>query len=94
MSSCILLLPNAYGSLVSTKQSAILPVACEILFSDAIEKCMQYLDAVPWTPIQEDKIRSLTSSLGITVLPHLAARLATNKYNSDSEHLDMVKTIL
>ena len=35
---------------------AILPVACEILFSDGIDKCIQYMDVVPWTPIQEGMI--------------------------------------
>ena len=73
---------------------AILPVSCEILFSDAIDKCIQYMDVVPWIPIQESMIWRLTSSLGIAFLPHLAARLATNKYKFYSEYLDTVKKIL
>ena len=76
---------------------SILPVACEIVFTDGIDQCMEYLDALPWTPVQEAKLRNLISSLDITVLPHLASRLNTSEYeylNTMRENLEEMIEIM
>ena len=38
------------------KALAIILVACKILFIDSIEQCMEYLDGLPWTSVQEEKL--------------------------------------
>ena len=38
------------------KALAIILVACKILFIDSIDQCMEYLDGVPWTSVQEEKL--------------------------------------
>jgi len=73
---------------------AVLPFASEVMFSDCMESCMRYLDAVRWTPQQEAKLRVLLSSLHINVLPDLAARLGMSQSKSDCDHLKMVKESL
>lgn len=73
---------------------AILPVASEVMFRDCMESCMRYLDAVRWSTEQEAKLRVLLSSLNITVLPDLAARLGMSQSKSDCEDIKMVKESL
>jgi hypothetical protein len=74
---------------------ALLPVASEMLFQKGIEECMQYLDAVRWSPEQESKLLYMLSSLQINVLPDLAARLGmSHGDNSDCKHLDILKQSL
>ena len=58
---------------------------------------MEYLDALPWTPVQEAKLRNLISSLDITVLPHLASMLNTSEYeylNTMRENLEEMIEIM
>ena len=38
---------------------AILPVAYEIVFTNRIQQCMEYLDALPSNPVHEAKLRNL-----------------------------------
>lgn len=38
---------------------AILPMDAQILFHQCVVECMQYLNAVPWTPVQKFPIVSL-----------------------------------
>jgi hypothetical protein len=47
----------------------ILPVVSQMLFHEGIKQCMQYLDAVRWSPEQEAKLRAMLSSLQINILP-------------------------
>ncbi|GLJ47987.1 hypothetical protein SUGI_1013290 [Cryptomeria japonica] len=60
---------------------AILSLASELLADECINKCMQYLEAVRWSAEQESLIRDVLSSLGLKLLPDLAARL--DKENDD-----------
>ena len=55
---------------------AILPVVSETLFHEGIQKCMEYLDAVRWSPEQETTLRAMLSSLQINIFPDLAASLS------------------
>ncbi|GLJ50236.1 hypothetical protein SUGI_1069420 [Cryptomeria japonica] len=59
---------------------AILSVASELLVDKLMQQCMEYLEAVPWNSEQESKIRNLLSSLNLSILPDLNARL--NKQSS------------
>ncbi|GLJ50313.1 hypothetical protein SUGI_1071950 [Cryptomeria japonica] len=45
------------------KALLILPVASELLFEEGIRACMEYLEAVCWTPEQKLRIQALLSSL-------------------------------
>ena len=70
---------------------AILPAVSEMLFHEGIQKCMEYLEAVRWSPEQETKLRAMLSSLQINILPDLAARLSLGINSGD---LGMLKQIL
>ncbi|GLJ50252.1 hypothetical protein SUGI_1069850 [Cryptomeria japonica] len=59
---------------------AILSVASELLVDKLMQQCMEYLESVPWNSEQESKIRNLLSSLNLSILPDLNARL--NKQSS------------
>ncbi|GLJ50264.1 hypothetical protein SUGI_1070300 [Cryptomeria japonica] len=54
---------------------AILSVASELLVDKLMQQCMRYLEAVRWNSEEESKIRNLLSSLSLSVLPDLNARL-------------------
>lgn len=69
---------------------AILQVASEVMFRDCMESCMRYLDAMGWNRDQEAKLRVLLSSLNITVLPDLAARLGMTGSESDCKDIRIV----
>ena len=66
---------------------AILPVVSEMLFHEGIQKCMEYLDAVRWSPEQETTLRAMLSSLQINILPDLAVRLSLGINSGDLEML-------
>lgn len=72
----------------------ILPVASEWFFQEAVDKCLQYLDAVRWNGEQEAKLRVLLSTLQITPLPDLAARLGTGECEFNCAHLEMLEQTL
>ncbi|GLJ47982.1 hypothetical protein SUGI_1013220 [Cryptomeria japonica] len=69
---------------------AILSVASELMADDCINKCMQYLEAVWWSVEQESQIRDVLSSLGLKLIPDLAARF--DKENGD--HIISVERII
>lgn len=73
---------------------AILPVASEWLFHDSVDRCLRYLDAVRWSGEQEAKLRALLSTLHITPLPDLAARLGTGECEINCVHLEMLEETL
>ncbi|GLJ50250.1 hypothetical protein SUGI_1069750 [Cryptomeria japonica] len=66
---------------------AILSVASELLVDKLMQQCMRYLEAVRWNSEEESKIRNLLSSLSLSVLPDLNARL--NKQNNN--YLEFVR---
>ncbi|GLJ50245.1 hypothetical protein SUGI_1069600 [Cryptomeria japonica] len=66
---------------------AILSVASELLVDKPMQQCMRYLGAVRWNSEEESKIRNLLSSLNLSVLPDLSARL--DKKNNN--YLDFVR---
>ncbi|GLJ50315.1 hypothetical protein SUGI_1072010 [Cryptomeria japonica] len=67
----------------------IFPVASELLFQEGIQACMRYLEAVPWTPKQSLKIKSLLSSSQVTVSADLSLRLGISNslFGEESELL-------
>lgn len=73
---------------------AILPVASEWSFHDAMDRSLQYLDAVRWNGEQEAKLRALLSTLQITPFPDLAARLGTGECEFNCAHLEMLEQTL
>ncbi|KAH9295648.1 hypothetical protein KI387_039236 [Taxus chinensis] len=66
---CINLMYSSYQSDISfsgvDETLDILPVALELLFDEGIQACMQYLEAVCWTPQQKPRIRALLSYLQV-----------------------------
>ncbi|GLJ50256.1 hypothetical protein SUGI_1069970 [Cryptomeria japonica] len=66
---------------------AILSVASELLVDKPMQQCMRYLEAVRWNSEEGSKIRNLLSSLNLSVLPDLNARL--DKKNNN--YLDFVR---
>ena len=77
---------------------AILPVAYEIVFTDKIQQCMEYLDALPSTLVHEAKLRNLVQLLGIsTIFPHLDSKLNRSEYeylNTMRENLEEMMKIM
>ncbi|XP_057865731.1 BTB/POZ domain-containing protein At3g50780 [Cryptomeria japonica] len=71
----------------------ILPVASEFLFEEGIRACMDYLEAVCWTPEQKLRIRALLSSLQVNISTDLAERLKISKSFFDEE-LELLKKIV
>ncbi|GLJ50260.1 hypothetical protein SUGI_1524640 [Cryptomeria japonica] len=65
----------------------ILSVASELLVDKLMQQCMRYLEVVRWNSEQESKIRNLLSSLNLSVLPDLNARI--DKQNNN--YLDFVR---
>lgn len=62
----------------------ILPVAAQLLFHECVSECMEYLNAVRWTPAQRAELHNLLSSLQLNTSPiELAARLGMTLGNSD-----------
>ncbi|GLJ50314.1 hypothetical protein SUGI_1071970 [Cryptomeria japonica] len=68
----------------------IFPVASELLFEEGIQACMHYLEALPWTPQETLKIKSLLLSSHISVSADLSARLLISN-SSFSEELELLK---
>ncbi|GLJ50311.1 hypothetical protein SUGI_1071890 [Cryptomeria japonica] len=71
----------------------ILPVASELLFEEGIQACMEYLEAVCWTPQQKLRIRNLLSSLQLNISTDLAERLKISKAFFHEE-LEVLKSLL
>ncbi|GLJ50310.1 hypothetical protein SUGI_1071880 [Cryptomeria japonica] len=71
----------------------ILPIACELLFKEGIQACMEYLEAVCWTPEQKLRIQALLSSLQVNISTDLAERLKISKSVFD-EKLELLKKIV
>ncbi|GLJ22252.1 hypothetical protein SUGI_0418500 [Cryptomeria japonica] len=65
---------------------AILSVASEMLVDDGINECMEYLEAVRWSPEEETQIRKILSPLELKLLPDLAARI----HQEDDNHKNFV----
>eukprot|EP01018_Ginkgo_biloba_P038930 Gb_20507 [translate_table: standard] len=93
--SCIKLLylsqPDKCLSFSSVEKTlGILEVASDLLLQDCVDACMEYLEAVRWTPLEHVQIRDSLSALQINPQPDLAARLCTSK----GEYLKIMEEVI
>ncbi|KAL6546029.1 hypothetical protein OROGR_009903 [Orobanche gracilis] len=65
----------------------LLPIALELLFEDCIKACLTFLEAVPWSEDEEDKIMSLVPLLSKEESKELLARVSPAKCGSSEEML-------
>lgn len=73
---------------------SILEIASELLFTDCVNSCMQYLEAIPWTTESESQIQSSIMSLQLQVPPDLAVRLSTHACTPDFKPVNTMGEIL
>ncbi|KAL2469380.1 BTB/POZ domain-containing protein [Forsythia ovata] len=65
----------------------LLPVALKLLFEDCIKRCVKFLEAVPWSENEENKILKLIPLLSDEESKELLARVSPAKKNSSEEML-------
>lgn len=65
----------------------LLPVAMELLFEDCVRSCVRFLEAVPWTEEEEERVTSLIPILGEDESKELVARVSPGKNDSCEEML-------
>ncbi|XP_057865203.1 BTB/POZ domain-containing protein At1g63850 isoform X2 [Cryptomeria japonica] len=73
---------------------SLLQIASELLFTDCLNSCMQYLEAVPWSAENEHQIRASIMSLQLHLSPDLAVRLSTSGCVQDFNPLNTMGEIL
>ncbi|KAL6494827.1 hypothetical protein OROGR_031627 [Orobanche gracilis] len=65
----------------------LLPIALELLFEDCIKACVTFLEAVPWSEDEEDKIMNLVPFLNNEESQELLSRVSPAKCGSSEEML-------
>ncbi|KAK6136764.1 hypothetical protein DH2020_029477 [Rehmannia glutinosa] len=65
----------------------LLPIALELLFEDCIKACVKFLEAVPWSEDEEEKILNLIPFLSNEESKELLARVSPAKSESSEEML-------
>ncbi|KAK6159464.1 hypothetical protein DH2020_006778 [Rehmannia glutinosa] len=65
----------------------LLPIALELLFEDCIKACVKFLEAVPWSEDEEEKILNLIPFLSNEESKELLARVSPAKRESSEEML-------
>ncbi|KAL2613697.1 hypothetical protein R1flu_025389 [Riccia fluitans] len=78
-----------FANVIVDIQSAlkILPVASELLFDECIAACVAFLEAVPWSPEEEQQILQLVTDLQLEGASSLLARLGPPRENAVEEML-------
>ncbi|EOX98034.1 hypothetical protein QUC31_015381 [Theobroma cacao] len=84
-----LLYTNDFATVIDSASTAleILPVALEILFEDCIKSCVKFLEAVPWSEEEEQRVLSLIPFLHEEESKELLARVSLGKDDSCEEML-------
>ncbi|PIN24598.1 hypothetical protein CDL12_02672 [Handroanthus impetiginosus] len=65
----------------------LLPIALELLFEDCIKACVKFLEAVPWSEDEENKIMNLVPLLSNEESKELLARVCPVRNNSSDKML-------
>ncbi|GFQ00977.1 BTB/POZ domain-containing protein at5g60050 [Phtheirospermum japonicum] len=65
----------------------LLPVALKLLFEDCIKACVKFLEAIPWSEDEEEKVLSLIPFLGNEESKELISRVSPAKSDSSEEML-------
>ncbi|GAB2222539.1 hypothetical protein Droror1_Dr00016657 [Drosera rotundifolia] len=65
----------------------LLPVALKLLFEDCIKHCVRFLEAVPWSEEEEQRVLSLIPLLGKNEADMLLARVSPRKLDSCEDML-------
>ncbi|XP_051134142.1 BTB/POZ domain-containing protein At1g63850-like [Andrographis paniculata] len=66
---------------------ALLPIALEFLFEDCVKVCLRFLEAVPWTDEEENKVLNLIPFLRKEESKELLTRVSPLKNDSSDEML-------
>ncbi|GAB4837913.1 hypothetical protein Ancab_027439 [Ancistrocladus abbreviatus] len=84
-----LLYSDDFSDVIHSASAAlsILPVALKLLFEDCIQQCIRFLEAVPWSEDEEQRILNLIPFLGEDESQELLARVSPTKSDSAEEML-------
>lgn len=85
-----LLYTNDFTNAVENASTALdlLPVALELLFEDCVRWCVRYLEAVPWTEEEENRVVNLIPFLSEEESKELLARVSPVGENACEEMLE------
>ncbi|XVF67716.1 hypothetical protein PTKIN_Ptkin10aG0144200 [Pterospermum kingtungense] len=84
-----LLYTNGFATVIDSASTAldILPVALELLFEDCVKSCVKFLEAVPWSEEEENRVLKLIPLLREEESKELLARVSPGKDDSCEEML-------
>ncbi|GAB4853901.1 hypothetical protein Ancab_018110 [Ancistrocladus abbreviatus] len=84
-----LLYTDDFSDVIDSASAAlsILPVALKLLFEDCIKQCVRFLEAVPWSEEEEQRILNLIPFLEEDESKQLLARVSPMKSDSSEEML-------
>ncbi|PRQ23695.1 hypothetical protein RchiOBHm_Chr6g0264211 [Rosa chinensis] len=85
-----------FASTINTAAAAIelLPVALELLFEDCVRRCVQFLEAVPWTEEEESRILALVPLLSEDESKDLLARVSGTNNSSEEMLYGLITSVI
>ncbi|KAM3695305.1 hypothetical protein ACJW31_07G121700 [Castanea mollissima] len=81
----LLYTPDLSNSIDSVSTALdLLPIALELLFEDLVKSCVTYLESVPWTEAEEQRVLSIVPFLKQDESQELLSRLSPSATESDA----------